>query len=134
MDSMSKTTEKEVLDFVKALNKAWAKDANVERLKEYFHPDMVAITATDREVLEGRDACLASWRQFVQATKIHRWDELQPKVRLFGDTAVVTYYFDMSFDMDGNTIDLAGRDMYVLVRENGRWWAVADQFSNYPPN
>jgi hypothetical protein len=22
--------------------------------------------------------------------------------------------------------------MFVLVKENGRWWAVADQFSNFP--
>jgi hypothetical protein len=23
----------------------------------------------------------------------------------------------------------ANRDLFVFVRENGRWWAVADQFS-----
>ena len=130
---MSKAEENEVLEFVTMLNAVWTKDGgNVERLKEYFHPSMVAITPTEREILEGRDACLASWQRFVQTAKIHHWDELQPSVRLFGDTAVVTYYFDMSFESNGNTIKLGGRDMYVLVREHGRWWAVADQFSPYP--
>lgn len=130
---MSTTEENEVLEFVKVLNETWTKDGgNVERLKDYFHPSMVAITPTDREILEGRDACFESWQRFVQTTKIHRWEELRPSVRLFGNTAVVTYYFDMSFDSNGDTINLGGRDMYVFIRENGRWWAVADHFSPYP--
>ncbi|MDR0701965.1 MAG: nuclear transport factor 2 family protein, partial [Azoarcus sp.] len=112
---------------------AWTKNGgDIERLKAYFHPAMVAITPTDREILEGRNECFESWRRFVQTAEIHHWNENQPSVRLFGDTAVVTYYFDMSFNSGGNTVNLGGRDMYVLIRENGRWWAVADQFSSYP--
>lgn len=129
---MSKTMENEALDFVKALKEAWTKGGNVERLKEYFHPAMAALTATDREILEGRNACFESWRKFAQTAKIRRWNELQPQVRLFGDAAVATCYFDMSFDMDGNMIDLDGRDMFVPVREKGRRRAVADHFSPYP--
>ena len=68
----------------------------------------------------------------MRAARIHRWREIEPLVQLYGDTAVVTYYFDMAFDMGGRTIELGGRDMFVFVKENGRWWAVADQFSPYP--
>lgn len=125
---MSKTMENEALDFVKALKEAWTKGGNVERLKEYFHPAMAALTATDREILEGRNACFESWRKFAQTAKIRRWNELQPQVRLFGDAAVATCYFDM----DGNAIDLDDRDMCVLARKNGRRRAVADQSSPYP--
>ncbi|OIQ83334.1 hypothetical protein GALL_348720 [mine drainage metagenome] len=45
---------------------------------------------------------------------------------------MVAYDFDMSFDMNGQTIDMGGRDLYFFVREAGRWWAVADQFSAHP--
>jgi hypothetical protein len=38
----------------------------------------------------------------------------------------------MSFDMGGQTIKMGGRDMYVFLKENGKWLAVADQFSPYP--
>ena len=44
----------------------------------------------------------------------------------------MTYYFDMAFDMGGQTIKMGGRDMFVFVKEGGRWWAVANQFSPYP--
>ena len=124
-------TKDEVLAFVRTLNGTWTK-GDGSALKSYFHPNMVAITASDQDILYGRDACVASWQSFAQAAQIHRWEELEPDVRLYGNTAIVTYYYDMSFDMDGETFDIGGRDMFVLVKEAGRWWAVADQFSTFP--
>ena len=121
----------EALAFVKALNAAWTAGA-VERLREYFHPDMVAVTATDRDILYGREACFASWATFTRHATIHHWAEIDPKVQIFGNTAIVTYVFSMSFDIRGQTVALRGRDMFVLVKEEGRWWAVADQFSAMP--
>lgn len=123
--------KQEVWSTLRALNDAWTK-GDPDDLAAYFHENMVAVTATDRERLTGRNACLESWKRFAQAARIHRWTELEPQIQLYGNTAVVTYYFDMAFDMGGRTVELDGRDMFVFVHENGRWWAVADQFSPYP--
>jgi hypothetical protein len=124
-------TKQEVWQTLRALNDAWTK-GKPHDLKNYFHHDMVAITATDRERLEGREACFNAWNNFVQAARIHHWKELEPRIQIYADTAVVTYYFDMAFDMGGQTVKLGGRDMFVFVKEGGKWWAVADQFSSYP--
>lgn len=121
----------EVWKTVQALNKAWT-TGNVDELANYFHKNMVAITATDRERLEGRDSCIASWKAFVETTKIYYWKEIDPKIQIYDNTAVVSYYFDMSFDIGGQTIEMGGRDMFILVKEDGKWWVVADQFSPYP--
>jgi hypothetical protein len=122
---------RDVWQTLRALNDAWTK-GNPDDLIGYFHPNMVAITATDRERLEGREACVAGWKHFAQAARIHHWRELEPRIQVYGHTAVVTYYFDMSFDMGGQTVMLGGRDMFVFVKEGGKWLAVADQFSPYP--
>jgi len=53
-------------------------------------------------------------------------------VRLFGDAAVVTYLYELRCRLGGASLTLGGRDMFFLVREEGRWWAVADQFSSFP--
>jgi hypothetical protein len=45
---------------------------------------------------------------------------------------VVTYYFEISFEKGGQTPSFGGRDMFVLVKEGGRRWAVADHFSPNP--
>lgn len=123
--------KQEVWKTLRALNDAWTKGKHAD-LNNYFHKGMVAITATDRERLEGREACFTSWNNFAKAAKIHHWKELEPSIQLYGNTAVVTYYFDMSFTMGGQTINLGGRDMFVFVKEDGKWLAVADQFSPYP--
>jgi len=93
---------------------------------------MVAITATDRLRREGAAACIDGWKGFAENARIHRWEEVDPVIHVHGDAAVVAYYFDMSFDMGGQTVNLGGRDMFFFVKENGRWWAAADQFSSYP--
>jgi len=49
-----------------------------------------------------------------------------------GNPDNLAYYYDMSFEMGGQTIATGGREMFFFVRENGRWWAAADQFSGYP--
>ncbi|NOX89874.1 MAG: nuclear transport factor 2 family protein [Calditrichaeota bacterium] len=126
--------KEEVWQTVQALNRVWALEGNADELNNYFHEDMVAITPTAPERIEGRDACVAGWKAFVEATKIHYWKEIDPKIQIYnnGKSAVVTYYFDMSFDMGGQTIKMGGRDMFMLVKEDQKWWVVADQFSPYP--
>lgn len=123
--------QQEIWQTVRALNAAWTQ-GDADDLADYFHPDMIAITASDRLRRVGAADCIAGWKGFAEAATIHHWREIDPIIRVHGDAAVVAYYFDMSFDMGGRTLTLGGRDMFFLVRENGRWWAVADQFSGYP--
>jgi hypothetical protein len=93
---------------------------------------MIAITATDSHRREGAAACIAGWKGFAEMATIHYWREVDPVIHLYGDSALVAYDFDMAFTINGQRIEMGGRDMFFFVRENGRWWAVADQFSAYP--
>jgi hypothetical protein len=129
--NFSDPVQQEIWATVRALNDAWTK-GRPDDLVDYFHPQMIAITPTDRHRREGGATCLAGWKGFAEAATIHRWREIDPVIHVYGDSAVVAYDFDMSFDMNGQTITLGGRDMFFFVREKGRWWAVADQFSPYP--
>lgn len=130
MISFTDPIKREIWATVRAMNDAWTK-GNPDDLANYFHRDMVAITATDRKRLDGGAACVAGWKGFCNAARIHRWEEIDPVIHVYGNSAVVAY-FDMSFDMGGRTINLGGRDMFFFAKEDERWWAVADQFSPYP--
>lgn len=121
----------EIWATVRALNEAWTK-GNPDTLTDYFHPKMLALTATDRLRRDGAGECVAGWKAFAEAARIHCWQEIDPLIRVYGDAAVVAYYYEISFEMGGQRFEQGGRDMFFLVRENGRWWAVADQFSSYP--
>jgi len=129
--SFQNSEEQEVWESLRGLNDAWTK-GNGEKLADYFHRDMVAITPTDQYRREGREECVAGWLGFLAVAKVHRWEEVDPKIQVYGNTAIVTYYFDMAFETGGQMVKMGGRDMFVFVKEDGRWWAVADQFSPYP--
>ena len=122
---------REVWETLRELNDCWTQGDGRD-LVHYFHENMVAITPTDRLRREGRKACVEGWVGFAAHARIHYWKELDPQIQVFGSAAIVTYYFDMAFDMGGQTIQLGGRDMFTFIKENGKWWAVADQFSPYP--
>lgn len=124
-------TQQDIWRTVRAMNDAWTK-GNPDDLVNFFHPHMVAVTATDRLRRLGQAECLAGWKGFAQAATIHYWTETEPLIQVYGDSAVVSYYFDMAFTMGGQRIEMGGRDLFFFVREQGRWWAVADQYSAYP--
>lgn len=126
--------EREVWKVVSDMNRAWSVDLNTDVLKDYFHKDMVAITATDRERIVGRDACVAAWKLFVDRFHTDYFRETDPLVQIHagGTCAVVTCYFDMFYSAGESKFTAGGRDMFVLVKEDGKWWIIADQFSPYP--
>jgi hypothetical protein len=128
--------QKQVWETIQEMNRCWTSDDDndLDGLTEYFHENMVAITPTDRHRVQGRDACVAGWQNFASLAKIHYWKELDPDVQVYGvygNAAVVTYYFDMSYDVNHQTRNMWGRDMMILVKEDGKWQVVADQFSEY---
>ncbi|OPZ59922.1 MAG: SnoaL-like domain protein [Deltaproteobacteria bacterium ADurb.Bin510] len=128
---MTNKAEQEVWQTLRALNDCWTK-GDASGLVELFHENMVAITPSDRLRREGRAACAAGWKGFADMTTIHAWREIEPQIQIYGACAAVTYYFEMSFALGAQKISMGGRDMFVFVKEQGRWWAVADQFSPYP--
>ena len=116
---------------LRALNDAWT-CGHPDDLIDYFHPDMVAVTPVARERLEGAAACIAGWKGFAEAAEIHHWRERNVKIQVYDDAAVASYEFDIAYSMGGRRFETGGRDLFFFVRENGRWWAVADQYSPYP--
>ena len=84
--------------------------------------------------MDGIDAVVAEYKEFIDGAEVTSLKENSPKVQLYGNGmfAVVTYYYDMSFESGGEIVGAQGRDMLVLVKENGKWWIVAQQFSSYP--
>ncbi len=128
------TIEQEVWQTIQKLNRLWTVENKPDELVHFFHDTMIAITPSSPFRIEGKDACVESWKYFSENTKIHYWKATNPKIELYGKEkfAIVAYYFEMSFDMGGKTVDMKGRDMFSLVKENDKWLVVANQFSQFP--
>jgi ketosteroid isomerase-like protein len=126
--------EREVWDVVLELNRLWAREGKPERLVDYFAPEMIAITPTDSFRREGQASCVAGWTGFVQASRILRWQQKNPKVLVLADgrSAVVAYDFEIDYEMGGHRVEMRGRDLMTFEKRGDRWWLVADMFGPAP--
>jgi len=125
-----------IWQIVQAMNRTWTVELNPTALRNYFHPDMLAIPPGDSVALIGRDSCLACRRSFAERAKILSWQETDPQIKIYGRGrfAIVTYRWEMYYEIEKQTFHLSGSDLLSLVRERGRWWIVADQcFTNSQP-
>ena len=74
--------------------------------------------------MEGRAACVASYREFVQTATIHHYHETEPEIDVVGDTAVATYRFAITYSIDTTDFDESGWDLFVFVRAGQTWQAI----------
>ena len=129
-----KEKSKEILDFIAQMNHLWTFESKASDLKKYFHPNMIAIVPNIRDRIIGSAACVKGWSDFSQNFKTTKWLEKDHIVNFYcnNTVAVASYDFEMSFEGNGQKISMEGRDMFTLVKENGKWLVVSDQFSQRP--
>jgi hypothetical protein len=125
---------REIEATLREMNRCWTETWDEEGFRKFIHPLAVAIAPGTPGRLEGQDAYVAGWKGFVDVATIHSWKETDYLIRVYagGRCSVATYCFTIEFTMGGVRQTMKGRDMFFLVRENGAWRIVADQFSPEP--
>ena len=113
----------QILTLVRQLNDAWA-SGHPEQLAEFFHKDIVMVHPDFSGRAQGRDVCVASYAEFCSQATIHGVKLGEPGVEVFGNTAVTTYSYELDYEMGGERFKDSGRDLFVFVREDGKWQAV----------
>jgi uncharacterized damage-inducible protein DinB len=110
-------------DAVRRINEAWL-SGRLEDLAAIVHPDIVMVLPGFTEVVQGRDAFLAGFRDFCENAKVHEFHERDHQVSAVGDTAVTTFHYDMIYERAGKRSRSTGRDFWVFQKSGGRWIAV----------
>jgi hypothetical protein len=103
-----------------ALNVAWAAGRldDVERL---LHPRAVIVGADLSRLAEGREACVASYRNFLAAVTVVAFAEHDIRAEEYDGTAVVSYSYRIKYESGGEQYDDDGREVLVLVRAEHSW-------------
>ncbi len=121
--SLQTKDQQEVWKVVQEVNEAWVK-GHPENLENFFREDMVIVPPDFQQRAVGRESCVASYKDFCRQATVQDFMEKDPGIDVFGNTAVVTYSFEIRYEMKGGTFHEAGRDVFVLLREGGNWRAV----------
>ncbi len=125
--------KEEIWKTVQDINRAWAVQGDAAKLTNYFHKDMVVISPMDGIQGEGGEVCVNSYRAFIEAAQIHHMEESDPKIQIYkeGEVAIVTYNFDIAYDMEGKSIRESGQEMFVMTKEDGKWWVTTKVLLSY---
>lgn len=118
-DSALSPAQEDVWNVVKQINQA-AMAADIDTCRELAHEGMVVFPTLSQRV-EGRESYLESILEFAGRGTVKTYNQLEPSIDIFADTAVVTYRYESVWESDGKPIEDAGHDVWVLVRENGVW-------------
>lgn len=119
------TVEQEVLDVVQRWNDSFERNDS----KTYFtfiHDDLTLFIPSSPYRIDGKQADKNEfeWSLSKSRTKVHLFQELQPVVQVFGNTAIVTYHNRGAYGPDGGEQMLYAKETNVLVKENGVWKIV----------
>ena len=115
--------QEEIWQIIQAINDAWLK-GHAEDLMDYFHDDMVIVTPDGKEQGRGKVVCIESYKGFSAMAIIKEFKDTDPAIVVYGNTAIASYTFKMTYEMNNESFNDMGRDIYVLNREKGKWLTV----------
>lgn len=105
------------------INTAWTAGRAAD-LAPYFHPDIVLVAPGFAQRTAGRDACIQSFADFSQNATVQDFTTADFFIDHWGDTAVATYRYDITYTMKDTQFHDTGTDLYVFQRNGGGWQAV----------
>jgi ketosteroid isomerase-like protein len=116
-------TEQSIWDAIRASNAAWF-GGEPEGVADLFHEDVVMASPDGTPVSEGKEAMVRSFVEYCRSVVTHEFKERDPKISLFGGTAVATFDFDVRYEHEGKVHDESGREILVFTRQGDAWQAV----------
>lgn len=126
---MSHTAEQEaVIATIRAINAAWRFN-ELEALDDLLHENVVFNAPGFAAEIRGREACIASYREFVTNAEVKDYEEKDYVVDVWGKTAICRYTFVVSYELQGNSHEDTGIDAFIMSRESGAWRALWRQMT-----
>jgi hypothetical protein len=102
---------------------AWT-ECRFDELHDCFNENVVIVSPDLNRRVEGRDACIASYRDFMSQAQVDAYHEDPPTIDIWNDTAVAAYRWTMHWSMGGQSHDESGHDIFAFARRDGKWRAV----------
>jgi hypothetical protein len=115
--------QSEIRGVLSRLTAAW-REGRFDELEDILHQSVVFLEPDFRGRIEGKTACVDSFRQFMSAAKVIDYAERDVVIDVWGATGIATYGFEMTWEKEGKSYRDAGHDIFVFAREESRWQVV----------
>lgn len=118
---MTQDAKAEIAGLIQQMTDTWRKGA-CDELDRFFHPDVVLLPPYGGDRIEGRDAMVDTFREFVESATTHDFEIMELTVDLTGPTAVAVLEFRVDYELDGERFEETGRDILVLTQQES--WVI----------
>lgn len=114
--------QQEVFNVVLELNRAWVAKERAG-IDSRVTDDIVEVSEYSPYRLEGREEYMRGIDAYIAGSfRVHSHIERGPLVKLFGDVALVTFYFDQEIQSaDSPRLARTGKETHMLRRKSGQW-------------
>ena len=115
------------------ISAAW-QERRYDSLRQFFADNMVLALPAFSARHDGAENIVESYREFMDRVTLTEYREEEPAIDVWGDTAVVTYRWEMAWLAGTVPNREAGHDVFVFRRDpGGPWQAVWRTMSFDPP-
>lgn len=105
------------------LTRGWL-DGRIAALRDLLDEQVIMVQPGFTQSLAGRDAFVASYREFASQASIDAYDPSPPTFHVRGDVAVAWFAWTMTYTIGGQTSRERGHDVFVFRRTPAGWRAV----------
>jgi ketosteroid isomerase-like protein len=131
-----KELEAEGQAIIKIERDAWEayKNKQLDAFNDYYAENASAFSDDQAYRVRGRADILREMEAAFKQGDVLSYQILDPQVQVFGDTALLTYYFTESGMRDAKSYSRAGKITMLFVKQDGKWRALHEHIAqNQPP-
>ena len=117
--------QREIWELIRKSNRAWTAGV-VHEVAQLFDDRAVLVGPGMQSRIEGRDAIVKSYEDYVHHARTHAFEELEHSIDVFGDIAVASYRFEVRYTLNGEEQEReeSGQEVLVLRRAPEGWKAL----------
>ncbi len=110
-------------EIVRKINQLWL-NGHVKEIGQYLHPGIIIVHPGFSGRSEGAEMVLASFAEYVKSAATTAFSASDFQEDVFENTAVVSYRFETTYEIQGITYDGSGRDLWVFEKGGDGWKAL----------
>jgi hypothetical protein len=127
-ETLTTKDQQELWTLMQQINNCWCKGQPAQ-LADYLHDNIVFNSPDLKHQFTGKDTCIQSYIDFLNNSKVLLYNESNPVVHVFNNTAIVTYDFEMKYEQKNKLYHETGTDIMIFNKQIS-WKAVWRSLSN----
>lgn len=112
-----------IAETMRQINDAWLA-SRIDDVAPLIHDEIVMALPGFAGRVPGREAFLAGFRDFAETATVLHFRGGEHQIDVVGDTAVVTFGYEMLYERSAARYQVTGRDLWVFEKDANAWRAV----------